>query len=212
MDSASNTTYLNGTAPVHTSIPIQLASSNSNNNNNYSQNSPAINQETFSSNKSQFMNNLDTILFNKNIYQLQNQINSFKNDMETNQNNHSSPPSSNSSPTLTNDSMSSGSSNSANNSPSSTGRDTNKVEEIPAKEPDLSKKPKKSALKLSSSHSPSPQHTQTRVINSKNLNSDLVDFNAGGKRSNLAAKVQRNDSLARFLKGKLLLSQTITNR
>ncbi len=159
--------------------------------------------------------------------------------------NNSSPPSSNSSPTLNqivnnmspqsnNDSSLSNMNDMSPNSNANTSMDTNKVEEIPAKEPDLSKRPKKSALKTIENSSPHTTNTNTSTNNSnqiriittsKSLNSDLVDLNRNNSNNeniaatvnfrqrpasnNLAAKVQRNDSLARFLKERPQLQELV---
>jgi phosphatase and actin regulator len=94
-------------------------------------------------NKSQFINSLDTLLFNNNLAQLQNHVQNIANNMVNNNNislsqntigasQTQNQPTSQVSPSL---------------NASTSVIDTNKIEEIPAKEPDLSKKPKKSALK-----------------------------------------------------------------
>jgi phosphatase and actin regulator 4 len=137
---------------------------------------PTSNSYTYSNqqqqNKSHFMTNLDSILSNNNQVQLQ------QHQQKNNESNVNSSPSS------------SNSSHNTSSSNTSSLLDTSKIEEIPAKEPDLSKRPKKSALKnlnkpsLSSSSSSSNQDS---VDSTKNTNF-------------CAVKVQRNDSLARFLR------------
>jgi phosphatase and actin regulator 3 len=124
------------------------------------------------------MSNLDSILFNNNQIQLQNHINNESqaaiNPQQT---------------VFVNTSPISNSSN------SSSVLDTSKVEEIPAKEPDLSKKPKKSALK---NQLPISNKQQKNMLNDDQNSNDFTDAN--NVSSSLSAKVQRNDSLARFLK------------
>ena len=88
--------------------------------------------------------------------------------------------------------------------------DTNKIEEIPAKEPDLSKVPKKSALKKE-------LNKNRRAVIIKNINYDAADSsdednNNNRKVSNaaeLAAKLQRSDSLARFLKERPIMKELV---
>ena len=91
--------------------------------------------------------------------------------------------------------------------------DTNKVEEIPAKEPDLSKMPKKSALKKE-------MNKNRRAILVRNVNYDPGDSseeesskkNDDSKCFNaveLAAKLQRSDSLARFLKERPMIKELV---
>ena len=181
----------------------------------YMTNAQSSNSETQSSNlssKSQFMSNLGSLLFNNNSIQLQNHINN----QASNMNNNTSP--------------SNGSNNGSNgvslpvNSTSTTsGINTNKVEEIPAKEPDLSRRPKKSALKKDPGSKSSPNAVnQRKLFASKNYfteviqiedqgdDSDTSSISGGGGGSNsgpnsmnqnsLMARVHRNDSLARFLR------------
>lgn len=118
------------------------------------------------------MNNLDTILSNNNQMQLQNHILN-----ESNSPQNSSPAS--------------------NTSNSSSILDTSKVEEIPAKEPDLSKKPKKSALK---NQQPQKYHDEEPPGTNTYNFPDKKNESAPSASSKFAIKVQRNDSLARFLR------------
>jgi phosphatase and actin regulator len=120
-------------------------------------------------NKSQFINNLDTLLFNNNLTQLQNHVQNITNSMNIN-NNVSLAQNTSGTSQAQNQPTSQGSP-SLNTSPSVI--DTNKIEEIPAKEPDLSKKPKKSALKKdpignSKTEQQQPQqqqHASKKIVN-----------------------------------------------
>jgi phosphatase and actin regulator len=86
--------------------------------------------------------------------------------------------------------------------------DTNKFEEIPAKEPDLSKMPKKSALKKE-------LNKNRRAVLIKNINYDAADStsdednNRVSSAAELAAKLQRSDSLARFLKERPIMKELV---
>ncbi len=77
---------------------------------------------------------------------------------------------------------------------------TNQVDEIPAKEPDLNKKPIKSALKKEQLK---VSLENDSVYSSDESNSDDSDRESSptpNSHLSLSAKVQRNDSLARFLR------------
>jgi phosphatase and actin regulator len=150
------------------------SSFNSNNNNNTHVSSSLTN-------KSYFMSNLDSILSNNNQLQLQNHI------LNEAQGTISSG--------TQQQTMSANTSPTSNTSNSSSILDTSRVEEIPAKEPDLSKKPKKSALK---NQQPLNKQLDNNNDEQHTNNNDYTDANDIS--STLSAKVQRNDSLARFLR------------
>lgn len=114
-----------------------------------------------------------------------------------------------------------------NKNNNTTQQDTNKIEEIPAKEPDLSKKPKKSALKketktVNNFRNQRPRF-QTKLDESaedssscssgvgessdSDCDSDIESKNRNDH--NLLTRVHRNDSLARFLKERPQLHELV---
>jgi phosphatase and actin regulator 4 len=159
--------------------------------------------------KTQFMNSLDTILFNNNLIQLQNHLNTNNNNNSNDSNNETNTSSQQSSTNVSPASNNSNSSSSSSSSSSSPVESAYKVEEVPAKEPDLSKRPKKSALKKEKEQTGSTSKGVTLLhfedANSSESNaikfgSVASELNSNFKASSLASRVQRNDSLARFLK------------
>ncbi len=107
-------------------------------------------------------------------------------------------------------------------------RDTNKIEEIPAKEPDINKKPKKSALKKDvvklrtisyevsndTSESSFDDESGSEPNSPKQItNEKFVTMRSQHKHpeeaAGLVAKVQRNDSLARFLKERPVIQELL---
>jgi phosphatase and actin regulator 3 len=98
--------------------------------------------------------------------------------------------------------------------------DTNKIEEIPAKEPDLSKMPTKSAMKKEMTKSRLLANGSRRAIavntynnedsdNDDNDDDDSMDTGTYEQDQSLVAKVQRNDSLARFLKERPKINELV---
>ena len=92
-----------------------------------------------------------------------------------------------------------------------------KIEEIPIKEPDLTKQPKKSALKKETStpskhgelQNKSEVYEESSSDEESKENDKFVTFRQPDKECTLAAKVQRNDSLARFLKERPVMQELI---
>ena len=111
--------------------------------------------------------------------------------------------------------------------------DTNKIEEIPAKEPDLTKIPKKSALKKEQqqlqlkhvNYEAANDSTSEASFDDETSDEDDDDESTPRELSNtidkfvtlrpqqneasLAAKVQRNDSLARFLRERPVIQELV---
>jgi phosphatase and actin regulator 3 len=111
--------------------------------------------------------------------------------------------------------------------------DTNKIEEIPAKEPDLTKIPKKSALKKEQqqlqlkhvNYDANNDSTSEASFDDESVSEDDEDDSTPRQLSStsdkfvtlrpqqneaaLAAKVQRNDSLARFLRERPVIQELV---
>ena len=190
-----------------TQLPISVSYNNTNiqtpNSNNKSNTSNNITGSGLASRKTQFMNSLDTILFNNNLIQLQNHLNT-NNNNNNNNNSNDNNNETNTSSQQSSTNVSPASNNSNSSSSSSPVEPAYKVEEVPAKEPDLSKRPKKSALKKEQTASKGVtlhfEDINSNESNAIKFSSVASELNSNFKTSSLASRVQRNDSLARFLK------------